>query len=57
MAEVRPLESVVAVKIAAVDPPGKVTVAVEAGNGALKQEDRPPAIAMFNAILRKILPP
>ena len=55
MAEVRPLESVTAVKIDAVDPSGKVTVAV-LENGASKQEDRPPAIAMMKAVLRKIFP-
>jgi hypothetical protein len=55
VAEVRPLESVMAVKMEAVDPSGKVTVAV-LENGASKQEDRPPAIAMMKAILRKIFP-
>lgn len=55
MAEVRPLESVMAVKMDAVDPSGKVTVAV-LENGASKQEVRPPAIAVMKAILRKNKP-
>jgi hypothetical protein len=55
VAEVRPLESVMTVKMDAVDPSGKVTVAV-LENGASKQEVRPPAIAMMKAILRKIFP-